>query len=147
MKVILLQDVKGSGKKGELVNVSDGYANNFLLKKNLAIEATPKAMNELKNKQASDEHKIEVEKNNAAEMAKKLNDQKIIIKAKAGSAGKLFGAVTSKEVSEQIKQQYSLEVDKRKISLAADIKSFGDFGAEVKLYQGITARITVCVTE
>ena len=147
MKVILTADVKGTGKKGDLINVADGFAHNCLIKKNLAVEATPKALNELKNKISSDEHKIELEKDNAKQIANTLNDKKVIIKAKAGAAGKLFGAVTTKEVAENIKLQYDVSVDKRKVSMAGDIKSYGSFNAEIKLYQGIVAKVIVEVIE
>ncbi|MEG1965557.1 MAG: 50S ribosomal protein L9 [Oscillospiraceae bacterium] len=147
MNVILTQDVQGSGKKGELVNVSDGYANNFLLKKKLAIEATQQALNEMKNRISAEEHRVSVERQSANDLAKKLKDKKVVITAKAGVGGKLFGAVTSKEVSENLKKQYQVDIDKRKIVMAGDIKSFGDFAAEVKLYSGISAKIIVEVTE
>ena len=147
MKVILQQDVQGSGKKGELVTVSDGYARNFLLKKGLAIEATPQAMTELKAREAAQERKIQLEKAAAAQIAQKIEGQTLKITAKAGDSGKLFGSVTAKEVADALKAQFEIAVDKRKISLESDIKAFGTFGAEVKLYQGITAKIFVLVCE
>ncbi len=146
MKVVLLQDVKGQGKKGELVNVSDGYARNFLLPRNLAMIADAQAMNELRNKEASVQYHKEMDKKAAEEAAAKIKGKTIIIKARAGQKGKLFGAVTTKEVSEAIKTQLGVTVDRRKISMN-DIKAFGTYSAEIKLLQGITASVTVEVTE
>lgn len=147
MKVILLQDVKGSGKKGELVNVSDGYARNFLLPKKLAKEANAQAMNELKNAENSRQFKIETDKATANAAKEKLENKIVKITAKAGKNNKLFGSVTSKEVSSEIKKQLGIDVDKRKVTLESEIKSYGTYNCEVKLYQGITATIKVQVTE
>ncbi len=147
MKVILLQDVKGTGKKGELVNVSDGYARNFLLPKKAAKEATAQAMSELKNAEASKAFQIE-EAKKAANASKALIEGKSLsIKAKAGQGGRLFGSVTAKEISAELKKQFGLNVDKRKISLDTDIKAFGTYNAEIKLYTGIAATLKVVVTE
>lgn len=146
MKVILLADVKGQGKKGELCNVSDGYARNFLFPKKLAIEADSAAMNELRGKQsAADHHKAE-EKAAAQAVCDKINGKTVEIKAKAGASGKLFGAVTSKEVAAEIGRVFGVSVDKKKISMN-DIKAFGEFHADVKLYQGITATVNIKVSE
>lgn len=146
MKVILLADVKGQGKKGELCNVSDGYARNFLFPKKLAIEADVTAMNELRNKESSVAHHKAEEKAAAQAVCDKINGKTVVIKAKAGASGKLFGAVTSKEVTAEINKAFSVTVDKKKVSMN-DIKSFGSFSAEVKLYSGITATVTVSVAE
>ena len=146
MKVILLADVKGSGKKGELVNVSDGYARNFLFPRKLAKEANAQAMNELKNAEASKQHRIEVEKANASEAAKKIDEKTIKMTAKAGQGGRLFGSVTSKEIAELIAREFGIQVDKRKI-VVEDIKNFGTFPAEIKLYNGVTAKLYVMVGE
>ncbi len=146
MKVILLQDVKGQGKKGELCNVSDGYARNFLLAKKLAVEADNTAMNELKNREAAAAHHKQEEIDNAKAIAKRLEGKTVTISAKAGAGGKLFGSVTSKEIANQIKTELGVEIDKKKMNVA-DIKNFGEYTAEIKLYQGITAKITVKVTE
>lgn len=147
MKVVLLQDVKGSGKKGELVEVSDGYARNFLLPRKLAKEANAQAMNELKNAENSRQYKIETDKANANSAKAKLEDKIIKITAKAGKNNKLFGSVTSKEISAEIKKQLGIDVDKRKITLDTDIKAFGTYNCEVKLYQGIIANLKVQVSE
>lgn len=147
MKVILLQDVKGTGKKGELVNVSDGYARNFLLPKKAAKEATAQAMSELKNAEASKAFQIEEAKKVANASKKLIEGKSLSIKAKAGQGGRLFGSVTAKEISAELKKQFGLNVDKRKISLDTDIKAFGTYNAEIKLYTGIAATLKVVVTE
>ncbi len=146
MKVVLLQDVKGHGKKGELCNVSDGYARNFLFPKKLAVEADNAALNELKNREQAAAHHKQEEINAAKATADALNGKEVVIKAKAGSNGKLFGSVTSKEIAAEIKNKLGIEIDKKKMSVA-DIKNFGEYTAEIKLYQGITAKINVKVTE
>lgn len=147
MKVIFTQDVKGSGKKGEIKNVSDGYARNFLITKGLAVEATPKNLSDLEGKQASAQHKIDVDTAEAKKTAEILSDKKVLIKAKAGSSGKLFGAVTSAQIADEIAAQYGQKVDKKKISLKSEIKNFGEYEAEIRLYTGISAKIKVEVTE
>ncbi len=146
MKVILQQDVKSLGKKGELVNTSDGYARNYLFPRNLAIEANSQAMTELKNREDSKKHKIAVETDAAKQAAEKINGKTVKIKAKAGQGGRLFGSVTSKEIAECIKKEYSIDIDRRKIT-APDIKAFGGYNVSVKLYQGVTADFTVMVSE
>ncbi|MBC8570068.1 50S ribosomal protein L9 [Zongyangia hominis] len=147
MKVILTQDVQGSGKKGQVVNVSDGYAKNFLLKKGMAIEATTQNMNVLKTKQAAQDHKIAMEKKACEEAAQKINGKTVKLTAKAGAGGKLFGSVTAKEIAEAIQKQYGAQVEKRKIALDADIKAFGTYEFEVKLYQGISAKMYAQVSD
>ncbi len=146
MKVVLLADVKGHGKKGELCNVSDGYARNFLFPKKLAIEADSVALNELKNREAAAAHHKQEEINAAKETAAKLEGKTVVIKAKAGSSGKLFGAVTSKEIANEIKSSLGIQIDRKKMNVA-DIKNYGEYTAEIKLYQGITAKLNVKVTE
>ena len=146
MKVILQQDVKNLGKKGELVNTSDGYARNYLFPRGLAIEANASAMNDFKNKEnAKKFHKAEEIKAAEADAAK-LNGKTVKLTAKAGANGKLFGSVTATDISAAIKSELGIDVDKRKISVN-DIKQFGSFEAEIKIYQGITAKIYVQVTE
>lgn len=146
MKVVLLADVKGHGKKGELCNVSDGYARNFLFPKKLAVEADNAALNELKNREESAAHHKSEEIKAANETAAKLEGKTVVIKAKAGSGGRLFGSVTSKEIAQQIKNELGIEIDKKKMTVP-DIKNFGEYTAEIKLYQGISAKLTVKVTE
>ena len=147
MKVVLLADVKGSGKKGELVNVSDGYARNFLFPKKLAKEANAQALNELKNAEESRAFKIKQETEAAQASADKINGKSVSILAKAGQGGKLFGSVTAKEIAEAIKKQYGVDVDKRKMDTKGDMKAFGTYECEVKLYSGITATVKAVVTE
>ena len=147
MKVVLLADMQGRGKKGELVNVSDGYARNYLFPHKLAKEANAQAMSELKNAEQARQHKIEVEKAAAKEAVEKINGKTLKLYAKAGQGGRLFGSVTAKEISEELKKSYGLQVDKRKIDLSSDIKSFGTFECEVKFYTGISAKIFVMVSE
>jgi large subunit ribosomal protein L9 len=146
MKVILLQDVKGHGKKGELCNVSDGYARNFLFPKKLAAVADNTAMNDLKNREAAAAHHKQEEIDRANATAKALNGKTVTISAKAGSNGKLFGSVTSKEIAAEIKKSLGIEIDRKKMNVA-DIKNFGEYTAEIKLYTGIIAKLTVKVTE
>ena len=137
MKVILLQDVKAQGKKGELINVSDGYARNFLFPKKLAIEADKAALADLKNKEEARLYKIEQEKKQAKEVAEKLDSLQVRIKASAGADGRFYGAVTSKEVAEQLAKQHGITVDRRKIQMDA-IKAFGSYTLEVRLYTDVT---------
>lgn len=147
MKVILLQDVKALGKKGDLVNASDGYARNFLFPKNLAREANAQAMNEYKNAENSKNFKIATEKKQAEGYKSQLEGKTFEMKAKAGQGGRLFGSITAKQVAEEIKKQYNINIDKRKVVLESDIKEFGSYKADVKLYTGIVANITVKVSE
>lgn len=147
MKVILKQDVKGSGKKGQLIEVSDGYARNFLLARGLAMEATAQNLNVLKAKEAAVAHRAQVEREQAESAAKALNGKTVKMTAKAGTGGRLFGSVTSKEIAEELKKQLGVEVDKKKIVLESDIKAFGTYSAEIKLYNGVSAKISVMVSE
>lgn len=146
MKVILKADVKGQGKKGELVTVSDGYARNFLFPRGLAAEADAQAMNELKNKEEAARFHAAEEKKAASEAAEKINGKTVKIVAKSGQNGRLFGSVTAKEVAEALHAQYGLTVDRRKLSVE-DIKAHGTYPCEVKLLAGVTAKISVAVTE
>ena len=146
MKVVLLADVKGHGKKGELVNVSDGYARNFLFPKKLAVEADNSALNELKNREEAKAHHKKEEIAAAKATAEKLEGKSVKIIAKAGASGRLFGSVTSKEIAAEIAKTLGVEIDRKKMNVA-DIKNFGEYTAEIKLYQGISAKITVVVSE
>ena len=147
MKVILLQDVKSLGKRGELVEASDGYARNYLLPRKLAKEANAQAMNEYKNAENSKQYKIATQKAQAEGYKKQLEGKVFKMTARAGQGGKLFGSITSKQVAEEIKKQYNIVVDKRKVVLESDIKEYGTYKAEVKLFTGITAHIDVQVSE
>lgn len=144
MKVVLLADVKGSGKKDQIIEVSDGYARNFLLPKKLAIPADSQAINVIKNKEASQAHKVEVEKAAAKEIAAKLENCVVKIEAGAGSDDRLYGAVTSKDVVEALKAQHGIALDKRKVTMDP-IKTPGKFTPQVKLYTDISAVIHVHV--
>lgn len=146
MKVILKADVKGQGKKGELVNVSDGYARNFLLPRGLATPADAQAMNDLKNKEEAARFRAETEKKEAQAAADALNGKSVKVTAKAGQNGRLFGSVTTKEVAEALKAQYGIEVDRRKININ-DIKAQGTYEGEIKLLSGISAKIFVVVAD
>ena len=142
-----MQDVKALGKKGELVEASDGYARNFLLPKKLAKEANAQAMNEYKNAENSKNYKIATQKAQAEHDKKALEGKVFKMTAKAGQGGKLFGSITSKQVAEEIKKQYSINIDKRKVVLECDIKEYGTYSAEVKLFTGISAKIDIQVSE
>ena len=146
MKVVLKQDVKGLGKKGELVNASDGYARNFLFPKNLAVEANAQNMTELKNREQAAKYKVDTETAEAKANAEKLAGKTITITAKAGQNGKLFGSITAKEIAEKIEKEFGIKTDKRKISVE-DIKQFGTFEFEIKLYTGVSAKLFVRVGE
>ena len=146
MDVILKADVKGLGKKGEKVKASDGYARNFLFPKGLAVEANAQSLTELRNREQSNQHKIDVEIAAANDSKAKLQGKVVKITAKAGNNGKLFGSVTSKEVAAEITKQFAVKVDKRKITMN-DIKAFGSYKIEVKLYTNIVAEMTVMVGE
>ena len=146
MKVILQQDVKGKGKKGELVNVSDGYARNFLFPKGLAVEANAGNLNVMNTQNAAKAHKLAEEIASAKAMADKLNGKTVAISARMGDNGKLFGAITAKEISEAINAQLGIDIDKRKITAEA-IKACGTYNASVKLYTDISAQIFVVVKE
>lgn len=147
MKVIFLQDVKGSGKKGEVKNVANGYARNMLLPKGLAIEANSANLNKLEGQIASEMFKYDNEKKAAEESAEKIRGKKVVIKAKAGSNDRLFGSVTSSHVAAALEEQFGVKADKKKISLSTDIKSFGTYSAVVKLFNGVSEKIDVEVIE
>lgn len=147
MKVVLLQDVKSIGKKGELCNVSDGYARNFLLPRKLAKEANAQAMNELKNAEAATAYRIRTETEQAQKNVNILSGKTVKIYARAGQGGKIFGSVTAKELAEEIGKQFGVEVEKRKIVLDGDIKAFGTYNFDVKFYSGISATMSVAVCE
>lgn len=147
MKVMLLTDVKGQGKKDQIIEVSDGYARNFLLPKKLAIIADAKAVNEAKNKEASNLHKIEVAKTEAKAIADKLASIVVRINESAGNDNRLYGAVTSKDIAERLAKDHGISIDKKKITLTEPIKTFGTYKAEVRLYGAeIVGIITVQVS-
>ncbi|MGI5997606.1 MAG: 50S ribosomal protein L9 [Lutispora sp.] len=147
MKVVLLQDVKSLGKKDDIVNVSDGYARNFLFPKKLAVEATVGKLNEISDKKSSLENKKKKELEKAKALAEKLNKIEILIKTKAGVNGKLFGSITAKDIADIIKQKHKIEVDKKKIVLDDAIKSLGTQEVEIKVYPEVTAKVKVTVAQ
>lgn len=147
MKIIFLQDVKGSGKKGEVKEVSDGYARNFLIGKGLAVEATAKNLSDLQGKKSSEQHKADLAKQEASENAAKLKGKSVTIKAKAGAGGKLFGAVTASHVASAVEEQLGVKTEKKKVTLSTEIKAFGGYTAEIRLYPGISEKISVNVVE
>ena len=147
MKVILTQDVKGQGKKDQVVDVSDGYARNFLFPKKLAIPADAKAMNEIKNKEASLKHKIDTERAEAKVLAEKLDAVLVKLVCKSGADGKLYGAVTAKDIAEALEKNHKLVVDKRKITIPEPIKSYGKFDLDVKLYTDVSGKIHLLVSD
>ena len=146
MKIILTRDVKDLGKKGELVNVSDGYAKNYLIPRKLAVAADAAAMNELKNREAAAQHRIEVEKAAAKETAEALEGKTVKVSAKAGANGKLFGSVTSRELSEAIRETFGYEIDKKKI-VCEDLRAFGTYPFQIRIYAGIQINMYVAVGE
>ena len=147
MKVILTQDVKGKGKKGQMIEVSDGYARNFILPRKIAIEATPDAVNTMKMNDKATQERIAREKAEALEISKTIRGLTVVVKAKGGGAGRLFGSITNQEIADALKAQSGINLDKRKIVLADTIKSVGTYTATCKLGYEITAPLTVKIEE
>ena len=147
MKVIFLQDVKGKGKKGQMAEISDGYARNYLLPKKLAIEATPDAINTMRMNDKAAAEKAAKERAAALEISKKLREMTLEVTAKGGGAGKLFGAITSQEIAVALKEKSGIEIDKRKIVLSDPIKHVGTYTVQCKLGYEITAPLTVKIQE
>jgi large subunit ribosomal protein L9 len=147
MKVILLQDVKGKGKKGQMIEVSDGYARNFMLPKKLAIEATPDAINTMRMNDKATQERIAKEKAEALALSKQLREMTLVVTAKGGGAGRLFGSVTNQEIADALKAKSGITLDKRKIVIADTIKSVGTYTVNCKLGYEITAPLTVKIEE
>lgn len=147
MKVILLEDVKALGKKGEIVNINDGYARNFVLPKKLGVEATPKNLNDLKLQNANKEKLAQEALDAAKELANKLEAGKVVLTIRTGEGGKAFGSVSSKEIATEVKNQMGYEIDKKKIQLKDAIKTLGTHTVPVKLHAKVTAELKVVVTE
>ena len=143
MKVILTQDIKGVGKKDEIINANDGYARNFLLPRKMAVEANSQNMSLLQGRKDSANFKKEQEKENALKIQEKLSKIMLKIKVKAGENGKIFGSITSKEIAIELKNQYNIEIDKKKILLKDSIKEIGVFNIEIKLYEGIIGKLKI----
>lgn len=146
MKVILLQDIKNVGKKEQIIEANDGYARNYLFPKKIAIEATKDNMAKLQAKKTSEANKKKAEIDANKEIAKKIEKIELIVKAKAGENGKIFGGITSKEIAETLKKDYGFEIDRKKIILKETIKTIGRFNAEIKFGDGVNAEISVNVT-
>ena len=145
MKVVLLADVKGQGKKNHIVTVSDGYARNFLFPRKLAIEADAKILNEIKGREESLKHKIEVETAEAKALAAKMDTLLVKITASSGADGRLYGSITAKDIAEHLAKDYGITVDKRKIQLPDAIRAYGKYDLDVKLYTDVTAKVHVLV--
>ena len=143
MKVVLLADVKGQGKKNDVINVSDGYARNFLLPRKLAVEADAKVMNEIKGREDSIKHKIEVETAEAKALAVKLDSILVKIPASSGADGRLYGSVTAKDIAEKLQKEHGITVDKRKIQLSDPIRAYGQYDLDVKIYTDIVGKLHV----
>lgn len=147
MKIILLQDEKKLGKKGDIIEASEGYARNYILPKKIGVEATPKNMNDLKLQKANSE-KIAREQLEAAKaLAVDLEDKIVVVKIKAGEGGKVFGSVSAKEIGSALKEQYNIEIDKKKLQLSESLKSFGSYEVPIKLHPQVTGKVIVKVTE
>lgn len=147
MEIILLQDVKTLGKKGETVKVNDGYARNFVLPKKLGIEATAKNINDLKLQKANEEKNAKEQLDAAKELALKIEEKSVELKIKAGEGGKTFGSVASKEIAKAVLEQLKLDIDKKKIVLPDPIKTIGTHEVNVKLHKEVTAKLSVKITE
>jgi large subunit ribosomal protein L9 len=147
MKVILKQDVKSIGKKGEVINTSDGYARNFLFPRGLAVEATEGNVKNVETQKANEVKKKAEELQKAKELAKKISDYTVKIEVKTGENGKLFGSITSKDIAEEIKKQYKLDIDKKKIVLDDAIKTAGVYTVEIKIYPEVSAKIKVSIAQ
>lgn len=147
MKVILTQDVKSQGKKGDLINVSDGYARNFLFPKGLAKEASKQALNELEGKRGAEQYRRNLEEEKARNISERMKEITVKLSAKAGAGGKLFGSITSKDVAEAFKAQFNIDMDKRKLDVGEGIKSIGTVSVKAHLYAGITGEFKVEVSE
>jgi large subunit ribosomal protein L9 len=143
MKVILKQDVKGLGKKEEMVNVSDGYARNFLFPRSLAVEASANNINVMNTRKEAEKSKKDRELAQARELAAKIKETTVVIKTKAGENGKLFGSITNKDISEKLKADFKLDIDKKKLNMPEAIKALGTFEVEVKLYPEVSSKLTV----
>ena len=147
MKIILLQDEKKLGKKGDVIEVSEGYARNFILPKKIGVEATPKNMNDLRLQKANSDKIAQEQLDAAKEMAARLGDKQVVVKIKAGEGGRAFGSVSSKEIAAACKEQHNIEIDKKKIQLPESLKNFGSYEVAVKLHPQVTGKLTVKVLE
>lgn len=147
MKIILLQDEKKLGKKGDIIEASEGYARNYIIPKKIGVEATPKNMNDLKLKKANEERIAQEQLDAARALAASLEEKTVVLKIKTGEGGKVFGSVSSKEIAAAVKEQYGIEFDKKKIQLAENLKSCGSYEVNIKLHPQVTGKLIVKVTE
>lgn len=147
MKIILLQDEKKLGKKGDIIEASEGYARNYILPKKIGVEATSKNMNDLKLQKANEEKKAQEQLEAAQKLAAELAEKQVVVKIKAGEGGKAFGSVSTKEIAAAFKEQHGIEIDKKKIVLAEALKNFGSYEVAIKLHPKVTGKTTVKVTE
>lgn len=147
MKVILKADIKGVGKKDEIINASDGYARNYLFPKNLAVPADNQNMNTLNAKKASEKHKKDLEYEQAKQIQEKMKTIVVKITTKAGENGRTFGSITSKEIAENLEKQFNIKTDKKKIVMPEQIKTIGTYIVDVKLFEGVVGKLTVSITE
>lgn len=147
MKVILLADIKGKGKRDQVIEVSDGYARNYLFAKKLAVAADTRALNELRDRESSRQYKYDMEKTAAKEIAKQLEAVTLVLRHKAGIDNKLYRAVTTKEIAQQLKIEHNIDVDKKKLSMESPIKTFGTYKIKAKLFSDVSATVTVQVVE
>ena len=147
MKIILLQDEKKLGKKGEIIEASEGYARNYILPKKIGVEATPKNLNDLKLQKANDAKIAQEQLDAAKALAEKIGELQVVVKMKAGEGGKAFGSISTKEIVTAFKEQHGIELDKKKVMLADSLKSFGNYDVSVKLHPQVVGKFTVKVTE
>ena len=147
MKIILLVDEKKLGKKGDIIEASEGYAKNYIIPKKIGVEATPKNLNDLKLHKANEEKKAKELLEQAQALAKDLEDKPVVVKIKAGEGGKVFGSVSTKEIAAAVKEQHGIEIDKKKIQLAENLKNFGTYEVVLKLHPQVQAKLSVKVTE
>ena len=145
MKVILLQDVRGQGKKGELINVSDGYANNFLFPRKLAKLADEQVMTELRNREASDNYRRQEERKQALAISEKLKNIVVVFRTTGGVDGKLYGAITSKDICDKLSDEHGITIDKRKVAVSQPIKTVGQYEVDVKLFTDVSSKIKIVV--
>jgi len=147
MKIILLQDDKKLGKKGQIIEANDSFARNYILPKKIGVEATPKNLNDLKLQKANEEKVAQQQLDAAKELAAVLETKQVVVKMKAGEGGRVFGSVSSKEIVAEFKAQHGIELDKKKVLLQDSLKSFGNYEVQVKLHPQVTGKFTVKVTE
>ncbi len=147
MKIILLQDEKKLGRKGDILEVSEGYARNYILPKKIGVEATAAHMNDLKLKKANEEKRAKEQLDAARALAEQIEAKQVVVKIRAGEGGRIFGSVSSKDIAAAVREQHNLEVDKKKIQLSENLKGFGNYEVAVKLHPLVTAKLTVKVTE